>query len=120
MKTIILTIGLAVLALTSCTKVQPVETLNQTEMIQGEWNNNSVWVTTPTESFEPAVWLNVTIEGNTWTYENSEPVTFQIEGNVIYFSNGGENHIEYLTEDVIILTNCLGNGNTHKVVFNRN
>ena len=118
MKTIILTVAVAVLGLTSCTKVQPV--LNSTEIIQGEWSNNSVWVTTPTESFEPAVWLNVTIEGNTWTYENSEPVTFQIEGNIIYFSNGGENHIEYLTDEILILTNCLSNGNTHKVVFNRN
>ena len=120
MKTIILTVAVAVLGLTSCTKVQPVETLNQTEMIQGEWNNNAIWVSTPTVSNEPAEWLNVTIEGNTWIYENSEPVTFQIQDDVIYFSNGGFNDVDCLTEDVLVLSKTMDNGNFQKLVLNRN
>ena len=120
MKTIILTIGLAVLALTSCTKEQTVETVNQTEMIQGEWNNNAIWITTPTVSNEPAEWLNVTIEDNVWTYEGSESMTFYIQDDVIYFSNGGFNDVDCLTEDVLVLSKTLSNGNFQKLVLNRN
>ena len=120
MKTIILTVAVAVLGLTSCTKENLTETVDQTEMIQGEWNNNAIWVSTPTVSNEPAEWLNVTIEGNTWIYENSEPVTFQIQDDVIYFSNGGTNNVDCLTEDVIVLSKTLSNGNFQKLVLNRN
>ena len=120
MKTIILTVAVAVAVLTSCTKEQPATTLNQTEMIQGEWNNNSIWVSTPTVSNEPAEWLNVTIEDNVWTYEGSESMTFYIQDDVIYFSNGGFNDVDCLTEDVLVLSKTLSNGNFQKLVLNRN
>ena len=120
MKITILTVAVAVLGLVSCTKEQTVETVNQTEMIQGEWNNNSIWVTTPTVSNEPVEWLNVTIEGNTWTYEGSESITFQIQDDVIYFSNGGFNDVDCLTEDVLVLSKTMDNGNFQKLVLNRN
>ena len=117
MKTIILTVAVAVLGLTSCTKEQPV--LNSTEIIQGEWNNNELWVTTPSVSNEPVEWLNVTINGNTWNYEGSDPVTFEIENNVIYFSNGGTNEIKSISADEFELSTTLNNGNVNRVVFNR-
>ena len=121
MKSIILTVAVAVLGLVSCKKevIAPV-VLSQTELIQGDWNNNEIWVSTPTVSNEPVAWLNVTIEGNTWTYEGSESMTFNIQDNVIYFSNGGFNNIDCLTEDVLILSKTLSNGNLQRLILNRN
>tara|TARA_R110000744_G_scaffold44550_1_gene99325 strand:- start:119 stop:466 length:348 start_codon:yes stop_codon:yes gene_type:complete len=115
MKSIILTVAVAVLGLVSCTKVAP----SDSEMIQGCWNNNELSVIEPTAIGEPAEWLNVVIKGNTWTYEGSEAIEFHIENDVIYFSNGGTNEIEFLSADRLVLSKTMDNGNFQKLVLKR-
>ena len=120
MKSIILTVAVAVLGLVSCKKevIAPV-VLSQTELIQGDWNNNTISINEPTSIGEPADYPNAIIEGNTWTYAGLEARTFSIVNDVITWAGAGNANVVSISSCQIILTDTLANGNVQVLKMNR-
>ena len=120
MKITILTVAVAVLSLTSCTKevIEPV-VLSQTELIQGEWNNNTVSYNSPTAIGEPEDFPNASIVGSTWTYAGLESRTFSIVNDVITWEGAGNANVVSISSCQIIITDTLANGNVQVLEMNR-
>lgn len=119
MKAIILTAAIAVLGLVSCKKevIEPV-VLTQTELIQGQWNNNTITLVEPTAISEPEAWPSVTVCNDQWIVDGVAR-EFSIANDVISWDGAESNDLIALTSLSIVLTDTLANGNVLVLLMNR-
>ena len=119
MKTIILTVAVAVLGLVSCNKevIEPVVS-TQADLIQGQWNNNTLTVVEPTAISEPYEYANVTVCNDQWIVDGFAR-EFSIANDVISWDGAESNDLIALSSLSIVLTDTLENGNVLVLSMNR-